>query len=548
LKHKYRECLTELPSLRIVKDLINVFFIELGWYVSILERSYFDRIHASWLEVSEDVVKTRNLDTLSRDLQYFPALLFQLLAVALHFLPPDSPSWRLLDLMDPLACEILSTKYSEIGMVIMSILGRHNPTLTAIQHDLMRATWLKNTSRGTESWHSLGDAIRQAQELGLHQHCELHHTKEASVESKLESIWYDEYKKRLWVNLFNWDSHMALILGRPRMINVGDCTVTAPLDCDLPEEPSKTVPTTNRHSKPTPFSTRLCQYTLSHKIHHMLSIGASKPHFKDYSAVTRLHDEIISLKNALPPAVRPEEPDTSWDSQYPNLPRQRLQLSSSMESFLIALHRPHITDHAASRRAGMQAALRVLETQRLLFNMVRGQHYKCFGFSFYTIDAAIFLCAAMIMCPPANRDLQQEILSSLRQAISRLTLTKTRNAMASSGEQVLKRCYEKIQKIPFLNIDTPDTQIDMQQLETPSQTIDEQPFSAALQSDIALASTSSYAQDFLGVFDMNEILTPQSESAYLNSFPIETDFDEAFWLDQMSQIVGMDLTAPGNDR
>jgi hypothetical protein len=101
-----------------------------------------------------------NIQGISRDLQYFPALLFQVLAVALQFLPPGTSSARILQIEDVSARDILSQRYSTIGMEVVAILGRHNTTLTAIQHDLMRALWLKNCSRGMESWYSLGTAIR----------------------------------------------------------------------------------------------------------------------------------------------------------------------------------------------------------------------------------------------------------------------------------------------------------------------------------------------------------------------------------------------------
>lgn len=45
----------------------------------------------------------------------------------------------------------------------MDVLGRHRPTMTAVQHDLTRALWLKDCGRGTESWHSLSNSIRSDQ-------------------------------------------------------------------------------------------------------------------------------------------------------------------------------------------------------------------------------------------------------------------------------------------------------------------------------------------------------------------------------------------------
>src|SRR5438270_13132006 len=101
-------------------------------------------------------------------------------------------------------------------------------------------------------------------------------------------------------------SHMAIILGRPRAINANDCTVKTPLDCDIPEDPSKRVPsTTNLQDPPSSYSSQLFHYALGQMMHQMLSLGADKPHLKDYSVVKALHEQVVTLLNALPPVVRP---------------------------------------------------------------------------------------------------------------------------------------------------------------------------------------------------------------------------------------------------
>src|SRR4051794_24827072 len=92
------------------------------------------------------------------------------------------------------------------------------------------------------------------------------------VKKVLPRIWYDEYRRRVWVNLFVWDSHMAIMLGRPRTIHLSDCTVNPPTDCDIPTDLSTRIPMPPS-SEPwfTSYTTQLFNYALSHKIHDMLS-------------------------------------------------------------------------------------------------------------------------------------------------------------------------------------------------------------------------------------------------------------------------------------
>jgi hypothetical protein len=103
------------------------------------------------------------------------------------------------------------------------------------------------------------NAVRQAQELNLHVQSKIDQSRE--IGETLSRLWYDEYKKRLWIVLFVWDrlvpfllpllvfcfadegSHMALVLGRPRIINSHDCDIRLPIDCTIPEDPSRIVPT-----------------------------------------------------------------------------------------------------------------------------------------------------------------------------------------------------------------------------------------------------------------------------------------------------------------
>jgi hypothetical protein len=150
----------QLPPNPVIQELTKVYFSDVNWHYWILERYYFDELLTPWLALSTDALKHTNPKGLSRDLRYFPGLIFQVLAVALQFLPPDAETLRLLHVRDMAACDRLAQKYSDIGMELMALLGRHGSPLTAVQQDLMRALWLKNCGRGSESWHALGNAIR----------------------------------------------------------------------------------------------------------------------------------------------------------------------------------------------------------------------------------------------------------------------------------------------------------------------------------------------------------------------------------------------------
>ena len=444
LAFRYCSLVGLLPPLNISKALIDTYFDEVSWYSAQLDRYYFEADYASW----QRAYNPAYVRDLSRDLQFFPALLFQVLAVAVQFLPLDKLTAGLLRIEDSACRERLSHRYSTAGTEIMALLKRHNPTLASIQHDQIRSLWLKCCSRGTESWHSQNEAVRQAQDLGLHLQDEV--LQGQDVGETLARLWFDEHKRRIWVALFIADSHMSIILGRPRLINISDCTVRPPLDCDIPSNPSTTIPDAKTPgTPPSHYSLSLFNYAIGQLFHETLSLGANKKNTQNYESVRMLHEKVNILLGDLPSAVRPLDPDTSWDARTPGIPRQRKQIATIANSFLISLHREHIVVHPESLMAAVRAGLQLLEAQQQMSHLVQPHHYRMYGLSCHTIDACMFLSAVVLDKDTATRihhTTLQEVVSALRKAIDHLNTMALVSPMAKSGAELLERCFPKIQE------------------------------------------------------------------------------------------------------
>lgn len=240
---------------------------------------------------------------------------------------------------------------------------------------------------------------------------------------------------------------MAWVLGRPRSIHIDECTVAAPLDGDIPDEPSKRIPqATSSLDKPSSYSAKLLYYALSLKAHEMMSWGINKKHYKDYTLIRKMHDDIIELLDQLPPTVRPDSPDTSFDEQYPFLPLQRQCASSVGQAFLMALHRPHMAQHEESRQAAIKAALDCLQAQQALFDLCGEQFYKMYTLSFYTIEPSIFLSATALGTKAPDRMIVESILAAVGQGIARFSLMQKRSTIARSGLPILSNCYQKLSR------------------------------------------------------------------------------------------------------
>lgn len=149
--------ITKLPPRTVVGSLVDFFFDEVNWHYFILERFYFDSLLTRWPPAEEvEAVNYLTSAELSMELRYFPALLFQVLALSLQFLPTDCDI--LVKLRETI--DFAPETYSDIGDELLSQLGRPGLALTAIQADFLRSSWLKNCGRGIESWHTVGSAIR----------------------------------------------------------------------------------------------------------------------------------------------------------------------------------------------------------------------------------------------------------------------------------------------------------------------------------------------------------------------------------------------------
>ncbi|KAJ9616967.1 hypothetical protein H2200_000687 [Cladophialophora chaetospira] len=425
----------------IIQELCNIFFCEANWYFSAIDKFYFDQAHRHWLR-SWDPSPTAVGQQASANSLCFPALLFQVLAIAVQFVPPNSAVEETTRRPNAPSLDELSKLFSDNGERVLGTIGRHVQALTAVQADLMRCAWLKNCGRGSESWYALGNAVRQAQDQRLHLEPSPWQTTDQKEE--LERAWYHEHRRRLWATLFTWESHMALQLGRPRMINAADCTVKTPIDSDFPEHPSRTIlatPATNE--KPSFYTSSLVKHYFAQHIHKLMSLGALKPGFGDYSTIQSVHAEISQFLNGLPSTMRPDGPDRSWDSQYPDFVKHRLNISIVSNSFLLALHKPHVVQHVQSSELAVSAAIGVLNDTQLLFEETNPHQYKIYTVCFYLVDAGLLL-AAMLARLPGLDQIKSHAITTLQRAVLTLSKLKEKNHVAVAGEAALQHCLQRL--------------------------------------------------------------------------------------------------------
>lgn len=330
------------------------------------------------------------------------------------------------------------------------------------------------------------------------------------------------------------------------MINLSDCNIELPIDCNIPEDPSKIVPTAAHFAGdnyiPSSFSVSLIHYSVSQLIHEMRATGTNSRCPQDYSVIQDFHDRLISLLDAVPLVLRPKNPDTSWDSRCPYLPLQRELVLASANSFLLALHRPHIHIYPESRKRALEAALVTLESQQRFFEKISRHQYKFFTLSFYTINAAFFLAAVTMMYPATEPQFKQEIYLSIRRAINKLALLESGNAIAGSGLKLLRHCFQQMQ-----DSSGPDTGLavleplaggaaGMAQPQVPEGDSNQSGNTHELPA--AEGHSQHAALDLSHIFQQHVAAPSGIDSAEILNI---NEFDESYWIEQLNQVPSMPM-------
>jgi hypothetical protein len=387
---------------------------------------------------------------LSGDLQFFPALLFQCLALALQFQPLEyDPSLDSLKYAAGMSFDDLASDYSESGISIMALLGKRHTTLVTVQAGFLRTAFLKNCGMVPESWHSLSQTIRDAQEIGLHKSIAERRKLDEKPEDVLETLWLEQLRRRVWLIISLWDIHMALVLGRPTTIDSRDGKPPFPIDAPIPKNRREVAPTPRTGSDPpTPLSVLLWTCELSAPLWDIFNLEKEDPHQNNFAKVEKMHVLINQISLHCPPYFRAQNPDTTFDD-HPDcywLARARYSFQNNAAFTIMALHRPYIFTNSSSRTLALKAGLDILRAQRTFFNLLTSTHYKMFSLVLNTFDAIILVAAIYILHPFENRDDLDDALQHFEWAMERFHVMGDRNAMAKAALGVFKAIHVRLKK------------------------------------------------------------------------------------------------------
>lgn len=142
-----------------------------------------------------------------------------------------------LDVIFALSCQLderleppqrlaLSEEYIATAKQVLNADLWEQASLTSVQNFLLLSQYLQSTNRPYQCWMAVGQAIRMAQNLGLH----LSSTTERIVSPRKQQLW-----RKVWYGCILMDRMVAMTYGRPVMISV-EAAASVPMPIALDDE------------------------------------------------------------------------------------------------------------------------------------------------------------------------------------------------------------------------------------------------------------------------------------------------------------------------
>ncbi|KAJ4854713.1 fungal specific transcription factor domain-containing protein [Trichoderma breve] len=449
LWERYKSLVKQLPTRECITKLTDFYFQKINWQYYILDESSFRQQLHNWYQLDLQPFAAKKFEVLPADMKAFPALLLEVAATSLLLMTPD----RALELNDlknvsGMSFETMAVKYSETGMALLNLLGKLQISLTTVFADFLRVAFLKYFGQVTESWHALGEAVKDAQEIGLHRASRdpKPHTDDIAI--VIENQWNIQDRRRLWMLLSGWDIHTAMVLGRPAAIDDNTepiLPVDVPITANRPVTP---VMPRGADDVPTPLTRAIWAYRIMKNLRQIQALEKEGSYPEDYSHVDRLDQELRQLDQSIPPYFRRHNPDKGFDS-IPEcywLSGARATVPQLLSFDMMALHRPYIFTRPESRSRALEACLDMLQAQREHFESIEENQYKTFFLFFGTFDAIVLIASIYTFFPTDHLDKAAQAMQHFQWSTERFEAMSGQSALAKAAAITLRTFSTRLKK------------------------------------------------------------------------------------------------------
>jgi hypothetical protein len=389
----------EYPERDLADKLVAAYFSRFHFLMPIIDKPSFMRNYAYLMDHRED-------QQLARTQTAFIAMVFALFACAAQLVE------------DP---RLKGEKEDDGGMgmvyyeraLILHYISHASMQIAHVQCFVLMSSFLCSVNCLPQAWLLIGQAVRAAQDLGLHR----------SPERLIIPVIEKETRRKIWWGVYTLDRMLALALGRPIGAEDVDCDVEVPLGFDddfLPDFFAGAPITSETPSLMTGFTSLVSLYRIAGRVMRQAYGVDMADSIADPEKRTQLQAHVDSLDKDL----------TKWLDNLPPVFKSKMNndkqvsmgaaLCSHYYSVLTALHRnllPVRRGQPPAPRSSAKAVSSARTCIRLapfIKNVVPPSHHLAFFIQHLFTSAVIILLYAMHVADPgAANSAMEEVQTCL---------------------------------------------------------------------------------------------------------------------------------------
>ncbi|KAK2132251.1 fungal-specific transcription factor domain-containing protein [Fusarium oxysporum II5] len=393
-----RHVLDVLPTRSFMDSLVKNFFDNVNFhYYIIYPSSFLDDYRDWWTDrISGDPIKLQ-----------WTCLLTVICACSAQYLSTELQGKLEHELGEK--TQTLTERYHRVSRELYNIIPPGRSHLHSVQYLLHSCYWYKSEARFTECWYSLSAAIREAQEIGIHQEI-----------SMLDiSDFEREMYRRVWCVLDTWDWQMSALLSRPLMIDRTCCKV------GLPE-------LTLEGTTPSPLLHLRLQSELIRKLFNRFGPTRNVVESVDIQEYQKMLEDWMMK---FPPIFDLDNPDYSQDTLCPWIPLHRHYIHTMGYSMILDPLRVRLATSIDTKTAskaevqirtdGIDYALKLMAVLRGFFNHVWPRDAKFHFVIFSIFDTSALYSSILVHDEDGSVPKRQEMLDSFDMAVDMIKHLRT---------------------------------------------------------------------------------------------------------------------------
>jgi hypothetical protein len=161
IRSQYYGYVRRLPPKQHHEILLQIFFHQVNSTVAVLDETIFREQAVRWWASGHDIILTKGPEGLPVDLLAFPALLFEVFAVALIRITGSyEPQLDELKFAPSQTFNALAHEYIECAETMSRLLAIATPTVTGIQQGMVLTQWLIDIGDLMRAWDHSGKTVR----------------------------------------------------------------------------------------------------------------------------------------------------------------------------------------------------------------------------------------------------------------------------------------------------------------------------------------------------------------------------------------------------